>query len=336
MKCPKCEYLGFEATERCRNCGYEFALAREVTPAADLPLHDTRGAGAAFGDFDLGRTEPREIGDASRVDLDRLIGVSDTSPGTGTGGAEHRFAAPAAVSRPSSAPPRRGDRMQTPVLPLFSVGGESVDDTPLITTPRPVRPPLAVRRSTPDPRRGRSRTPRPPRRETSDVEFPLDTDRQQAEGAAPEDAAPPRDAAADSSPAAGHGARMAAVLVDVLLLGAINAAILYLTLAIAGLSMADAGILPRAPLAAFLLLLNGGYLVVFTAASGQTIGKMAAGIRVLTDEGRQVDVASAVVRSLGWLLGVAAAGLGYLPALLGPDRRAFHDRIARTRVVRIA
>ena len=27
MKCPKCEYLGFEHVERCRNCGYDFSLA---------------------------------------------------------------------------------------------------------------------------------------------------------------------------------------------------------------------------------------------------------------------------------------------------------------------
>ena len=27
MKCPKCGYLGFEHVDRCRNCGYDFALA---------------------------------------------------------------------------------------------------------------------------------------------------------------------------------------------------------------------------------------------------------------------------------------------------------------------
>ena len=27
MKCPKCEYLGFEEVDRCRNCGYEFSLS---------------------------------------------------------------------------------------------------------------------------------------------------------------------------------------------------------------------------------------------------------------------------------------------------------------------
>ena len=51
MKCPKCHYLSFEPEPRCRNCGYDLALAdadlamREFeseeaeAPAADLPLH---------------------------------------------------------------------------------------------------------------------------------------------------------------------------------------------------------------------------------------------------------------------------------------------------------
>ena len=39
MKCPKCGYLGFERVDRCRNCGYEFALARSQR-VSELPLRD--------------------------------------------------------------------------------------------------------------------------------------------------------------------------------------------------------------------------------------------------------------------------------------------------------
>ena len=31
--------------------------------------------------------------------------------------------------------------------------------------------------------------------------------------------------------------------------------------------------------------------------------------------------------------GLLTFGLGFIPALIGPDRRALHDRVARTRVV---
>ena len=40
MKCPKCGYLGFEHVDRCRNCGYDFALA---PMSIDLPELQLRG-----------------------------------------------------------------------------------------------------------------------------------------------------------------------------------------------------------------------------------------------------------------------------------------------------
>jgi uncharacterized RDD family membrane protein YckC len=43
MKCPKCQYVGFDAIDRCRHCGFEFALARPVSSPADLPLHPLDG-----------------------------------------------------------------------------------------------------------------------------------------------------------------------------------------------------------------------------------------------------------------------------------------------------
>jgi uncharacterized RDD family membrane protein YckC len=92
--------------------------------------------------------------------------------------------------------------------------------------------------------------------------------------------------------------------------------------------------LPPIPLGAFLLLLNGGYLVAFTAAGGQTIGKMMTGVRVMGDDGQRVDVAGAVLRGAGCLLSIVTLGLGYLPVFFSADARALHDRIAGTRVVK--
>ena len=135
-------------------------------------------------------------------------------------------------------------------------------------------------------------------------------------------------------PAAGVAARVGAMLIDGLLLAAIDAAVLYFTLAIANLTLAEVRLLPPIPLAAFLLLLNGGYLVAFTAAGGQTIGKMITGVRVMGDDGRRVDLAGAVLRGAGCLLSVITLGLGYLPVLFSADARALQDRIAGTRVVK--
>src|SRR6185436_10933444 len=42
MKCPKCDYLGFETGDRCKNCGYDFSLTTDSTPAdRDLPLRES-------------------------------------------------------------------------------------------------------------------------------------------------------------------------------------------------------------------------------------------------------------------------------------------------------
>jgi uncharacterized RDD family membrane protein YckC len=126
------------------------------------------------------------------------------------------------------------------------------------------------------------------------------------------------------------------MLIDVALIGSIDAAIVYLTIAMTGLrGVADLAVPAiAAPLGAFLLLLNGAYLVSFTAAGGQTIGKMLTGIRVVGDDGRRVALTAAVLRALGCLASFLTAGLGYIPALFTSDARALQDRVAGTRVVR--
>ncbi len=93
------------------------------------------------------------------------------------------------------------------------------------------------------------------------------------------------------------------------------------------------------PLVAFLGLLNGGYFVAFIAAGGQTIGKMAAGIKVVPAEGEgawtdRVPLGTAFLRAAACLVSLAPAGAGLLPALLTADHRAVHDRLAHTRVVK--
>jgi uncharacterized RDD family membrane protein YckC len=106
--------------------------------------------------------------------------------------------------------------------------------------------------------------------------------------------------------------------------------------------MADLPALPRLaalPLILFLLMIDLGYLVLFTAAGGQTLGKMAAGIRVIgtsaaTGRDERLDIPRAAFRSVVVLPSVLALGAGFLPALVG-DRRAVHDRVAQTRVVRV-
>ena len=126
--------------------------------------------------------------------------------------------------------------------------------------------------------------------------------------------------------------RAAAGLIDHGLLLAIDVAIVYFTLRMAGLAIGDVALLPRVPMLTFMALLKLAYFTAFTAVGGQTIGKMTAGIRVVGEHG-PIDGARALRRTLAGLLSLLPLGLGFLPAFVGADRRAFHDRLTHTRVV---
>jgi uncharacterized RDD family membrane protein YckC len=140
----------------------------------------------------------------------------------------------------------------------------------------------------------------------------------------------PEDGTAD----AGVGARLLAVTIDLAILAVIDIVVVYFTAQVCGIMLADLQLLPKGPLAAFLLVQNLGYLVTFTAG-GQTLGKMAAGIRVVaTESDEPLDFGRAFLRTVMWVLLAVPAGLGFVSAIVSRDHRGLHDRFAGTRVVR--
>lgn len=307
MKCPTCGYIGFETTDRCRNCGYEFPQA--AAPAApDLAISDG-DPGGPLRELDMrhdaltGRSAPGSPARASgeRPDLARVLQNLDRV----IGGPE---------------PPAD--------LPLF--GDAQADLPPMVTPPATPRRPLAVRRTTPDPARLK---PKPrPREDPGTLALDLAPDRAAADSAAAADQHAP--------PIAGEGApplrRVLAAAIDFAIIAGIDATILSFTLRLCGLTLADLGVLPAVPLAAFFGLMNGGYFAAFTAAGGQTIGKMALGLRVVDTRDGPVGPGSAVLRALGCLVSVVSLGLGFLPALVGEGGRALEDRLADTHVIRVS
>jgi len=306
MKCPKCGYLGYERVERCRNCGYEFSLGSAV-PTPDLRLRDNS-------------TVPQP--------LDDLVLIDAATPPAAP--AAERFNDVRAES-----PAEDTGRNVMAELPLF--GPPITDDVPLITKASPPRPPLSVRRATPEvPRlRAESRAPL--------LDWPDPAPGPPTPSARPvseEPAAPPQErrfrAHSDTTHAepAGLGPRAIAAAIDVALLGVVDVVVVYFTMKICRLTPAELSLLPRAPLITFLLLQNGGYLVAFTSM-GQTLGKMVAGVRVLADDSDNApDLGRSVLRAAVWLVLALPAGLGLLSATFSPDRRGLHDRFAGTRVVR--
>jgi uncharacterized RDD family membrane protein YckC len=130
--------------------------------------------------------------------------------------------------------------------------------------------------------------------------------------------------------------RALAALVDVAILAGIDALVISFTLRLCGLETSELGVLPPIPIVAFFLIVNGGYLAAFTAAGGQTIGKMAFGLKVVGGADAPISAGASIVRTVGCLLSIASLGLGFAPALLGAGGRALEDRLADTRVVRMS
>jgi uncharacterized RDD family membrane protein YckC len=286
MKCPKCDYLGFETSDRCRNCGYDFSLTPEPPALFDLPIDsDTTEPLIASPDA-LADTRPR-------LDLDRLIGAPEDLP---------------------LFPPPQGD---------FDA---------VITTPLRPRAPLSVRRTTPEIPRARTKTPRPS--DESLFEQPPagvlghHASARHTSGARGE-------ASADGEMPATAVTRVMAALLDFSLMAGLDAAVLYFTLRLLGLTSVAILELPLVPMAAFFLLLNGGYFVAFTAVGGQSIGKMALGIKVVGREDESVPIGRATLRTLAYLVSALPLGAGFLPGVFGAERLALHDRLAHTRVVQL-
>jgi uncharacterized RDD family membrane protein YckC len=310
VKCPKCSYLGFETGDRCRNCGYDFSLISHGDPQPidpDLEMRSTHAKPESPSDW-LIRAEATQP--SSTVPIQPAVSASKPR-----------------LSRGSK-------------LPLFTSANKA--DEPLIRLPVTPRPPLSVRRTPDSPRlQVVSRAVRAVEREPA-LEFETARATPQRDDFASVAPPPvPRTSTQRSHEAraevpialSGPLTRVVAAAIDHVLLLAIDAGVIYFTLRIAGLSMDEWGALPVLPLFSFLLLLKLAYFCAFTAVGGQTIGKMALRIRVVSDDNGAIDATLALRRTVVGAVSTAFLGLGMLPAFFDPERRAFHDRVARTRVV---
>jgi len=84
----------------------------------------------------------------------------------------------------------------------------------------------------------------------------------------------------------------------------------------------------------FAVLLGLSNFLLLPVLSGQTIGKMLTGLRIVTMDGRSVSFGSALLRhTLGYLLTALTLGLGFFIAVLNRNGRSLHDYVAGTTVV---
>jgi uncharacterized RDD family membrane protein YckC len=92
------------------------------------------------------------------------------------------------------------------------------------------------------------------------------------------------------------------------------------------------GLLLRALLTAWLLVVTGAYFVVSWVRVGATVGSRAWKFRLVRDDGTRVGVRTAYLRFVLALVSLALLGGGFWYAWFDPDRRTWHDRVCGTRV----
>jgi uncharacterized RDD family membrane protein YckC len=129
--------------------------------------------------------------------------------------------------------------------------------------------------------------------------------------------------------------RLGAMLYDSLLLLALLMVATALFLPLTGGEALDARTRPVLAFAhrAVLLVLIVGFFGLFWTRRGQTLGMASWRLRVEREDGGLLDWGD-TMRRLAWaLVSLLPLGLGYLWILFDPQRRAWHDRLSRTRVV---
>jgi len=75
------------------------------------------------------------------------------------------------------------------------------------------------------------------------------------------------------------------------------------------------------------------YFFLLVAVTGRTLGKAVMGMRVVNRAGKRLSVARSLVRAVAYVVSIAPLFAGFLWVLVDSDRRAWHDRIAGSRVV---
>jgi uncharacterized RDD family membrane protein YckC len=135
--------------------------------------------------------------------------------------------------------------------------------------------------------------------------------------------APGIDLAGETRPLAGFWVRVGAALIDVVIIW------IGVAFGAAGLVQGSAAsAVPFVSLAPFLYWWWGD-------STGQTLGKRALGLQVVTPSGEIPGGATGLGRSLGRILSSFFFGLGYLWVAFDARKQAWHDKLAGTYVVRI-
>ncbi len=76
------------------------------------------------------------------------------------------------------------------------------------------------------------------------------------------------------------------------------------------------------------------FILLWVNWNGQTVGKRAMGIKVVKENGKALDYKEAVLRYLGYIVSAIPLCLGFFWVLADDKKQGWHDKIAKTLVVK--
>lgn len=138
---------------------------------------------------------------------------------------------------------------------------------------------------------------------------------------------------------AGIGARFGAKILDNIILYVVQTAINFAFVGSIGTmgpgTSQQAAFTAMALMMAINLSIAFAYQIFFLHWKGQTPGKMALKIKVVTPEGGALSWGKSIGRPFAEILSSCLLLIGYLMAIWDPEKRALHDRLAGTRVIKV-
>lgn len=134
----------------------------------------------------------------------------------------------------------------------------------------------------------------------------------------------------------GFGRRLAAILLDALLLGVLS---MFVAFVIGMVGVFIDMYTPNRPLpldrliVACTLVFSVAYYLVAWSRSGQTVGKAMLGIKIVGADGQPPSGGKAFLRYIGYLVSGIVLALGFVWVIFDRKRQGWHDKMAGTYVV---
>jgi len=131
---------------------------------------------------------------------------------------------------------------------------------------------------------------------------------------------------------AGFWIRLGAWIIDFVILQIVGR--VFGLIFIAALRGNEQNVVLSVLLMSVLILINAAYLIYFIGKYGATPGKMACKIQVICADGSPMTFGRATGRYFAQILSGLTLCIGYLMVAWDEEKRALHDRICDTRVIR--